>query len=84
MPWNKFKRILRLWLEFHIVFSKSKLIYGRLYPGLETALRTQKSFLLVLNMGLGSEYEVSKLVKVRVQRIAFLKAVLLFYCPVKL
>ena len=51
---NKFKPNLRLWLYLHIAFSKFKLIYGRLYSGLETAIRTQKPFLHVLNMLIAS------------------------------
>ena len=60
------------------------LFWIRLYSGLETALRIQKLILHVLKIGLGGEYEVGKLVQVWVQRIAFLKAVLLFCCPIKL
>ena len=55
---------------------------------LETALRTQKSVLHVLNMSVGGAEkrvcEVRKFVQVWVQGSLFLKAVFLFYYPVKL
>ena len=55
---------------------------------LETALRTQKSVLHVLNISVGGAEkrvsEVRKFVQVWVQGSLFLKAVFLFYYPVKL
>ena len=85
---KKFKGIVKLWLELNIALSESKLACGTLDSGLETALRTQKSSLHVLNMGLGGVKEnvngVSKVVQVWVQRFVFLKAILSLFYPTKL
>ena len=54
---KKFKGIVKLWLELTITLSESKVACGTLDSGLETALRTWKSSLQVLDMGLGDVEE---------------------------
>ena len=72
------RAITKLWLEINIIFSESNFIRDTLNPGTETVLGTQKSFLHVLNMGLGgAEENVNGVSKVAVvQTFVFWK----FFC----